>query len=153
MADKNEEHIEVKSNVIDVVQRLLHGEDPTDKIEYEQLQVSSTLDESQQLWYDVLDLAVADYKENLLADHTSGKNIFSEVFNWFFNEHANLAHLGSFENVCLSLNMNPSVIRKKLILWTQEVYNKEPIKTSLQNESIKQAIPPNVLYINKADII
>lgn len=142
--------VPIESNVGEIIQRLLSSEDPVDKPQYEQHQKSNALSEVELLWYGVLELGLSDYKQNLLATHAPGKNIFSEVFDWFFNAYLKSIHIGSFENICLNLNINSSVIIKKLIIWTRKAYNEKNKNICLQ-EGIKQITI--TLYVNKKDII
>lgn len=152
MADEDDiKQIPSEGNIAGTVQRLLEGEDPTDGEHYYQHQTSKTLSDSESLWWDVLELALDDYKENLCALHTPGKNIFSEVFDWFFNEHFDKVHLGSFENICLNLDINTSVVRKRLILWTQDTYDKKCEIKDSPEEKIEQKTT-TTLYVNRKDI-
>lgn len=150
--DSDIKQVPFKGNIIGTVQRLLEGEDPTDKTQYEQQQTTKTLSDSEALWWDVLELAVEDYKDNLCTPSTPGKNIFSEVFDWFFNEHLSIPHLGSFENICLNLDINTSVIRKRLIIWTKDTYNKKHTSDVSSEERIEQTTI-TTLYVNRKDVI
>jgi len=150
--DNNIKQIPSEGNITGAVQRLLEGEDPTDRERYYQHQTSKTLTDSESLWWDVLELAIDDYKENLLSVHTPGKNIFSEVFDWFFNEYLNGVHLGSFENICLNLDINSSVVRKRLVLWTQDAYSKRHTTNVSLEEKIEQKTTTTI-YVNRKDVI
>jgi len=152
MPDDDIKQVPPENNIVGTIQRLLDGEDPTDKSQYEQHQTAKTLSDSEALWWDVLELAIDDYKKNLLAVRTPEKNTFSEVFDWFFNEHSDSIHLGSFENICLNLDINVSVVRKRLILWTQNVYNKKQV-VDVSQEKITEQVINISLYVNRKDII
>lgn len=150
--DEDIKQVPSEGNITGTVQRLLDGEDPTDKELYEHQQTTRTFSDSESLWWDVLELAVDDYKENIYAVHTPGKNIFIEVFDWFFNEHFDRVHLGSFENICLTLDINPSVVRKRLVLWTQDVYVKKQMTSVSPEENVEQKTTIT-LYVNRKDVI
>ena len=152
MPEDDIKYLPSEGSIVGTVQRILDGEDPTDKGQYEQQQTSKTLSNSKILWCDVLDLAIDDYKINILSTDTPGKNVFSEVFDWFFNEYSNRVYIGSLENICLNLDINVSVVRKKLILWTQDIYKKKQLAT-ISQEKITEQVIGTTIYVNKSDIV
>lgn len=85
------------------------------------------LEKEELLWYEVLELAIDDYKTSFL----DGLKEFRDVFDWFFNT---TNHVGSFQYICDILDINGNAILSTLIKWTKFNYRKEnpPYKRKLE---------------------
>jgi hypothetical protein len=94
-------------------------DDPSVKIDFYEIYSTghNEVISEKKLWRQVLIESIHDYQT--LMNIPKGKSRFGESFDWFFNEHE-LDHIGSFENVCSILNIDPSFIRKCLIKWTKQ---------------------------------
>jgi hypothetical protein len=65
----------------------------------------------------VLDSAVEDFQKYVLARHTSGKKLFQQAEEWFFDKDSE--GLFSFESICETLGLHPGPIRKGLTVWKE----------------------------------
>ncbi len=138
---------------IDVVQALLQNEDPSDTTEFLKNRISNELTEEQLLWLDVMTVALWDYKDNLNAKDASGSNLFNEVFDWAFNKQEDSTYLGTFENICIHLDINPSVLRSRLIKYTKQYHSEVPeTRPSIVINTVTM-IYTNSIYIDKNSIL
>ncbi len=151
--EKKVERKEDSGNSIDVVQSLLQSEDPTDAAEFLKNRISKEQSEEQQLWLDVMVVALWDYKDNLNTKDNIGHNLFSEVFDWIFNKQEDSTYLGTFENICIHLDINPSVLRSKLIKYTKQYYCKIHETHLPVPVDTVTTVCTNSIYVNKKDIL
>ncbi len=160
MSDKKEPEqkqpqVQKQGASIDVAQSLLQNEDPSDTTEFLKNRVSKELSEEQSLWLDVMTVALWDYKDNLNARDNGGRNLFIEVFDWVFNSPEDFTYLGTYENICIHLDMHPSVFRSKLIKYTKQHYSK------VQESSLPVIVDTitflthttNNIYVSKKDVL
>ncbi len=149
--DRKEED---SGNSIDVVRSLLQSEDPTDATEFLKNRISEDQSEEQQLWLDVMVVALWDYRDNLNAKDTISHNLFSEVFDWVFNKQEDSTYLGTFENICIHLDINPSVLRSKLIKYTKQYYCKiQETHLPVMVNITTTAVYTNSIYVDKKSIL
>ena len=152
----NEEESKQKKQpeaTVDVVQALLQSEDPSDTTEFLKSRISKDLTEEQLLWYDVIAVALWDYKDSLNVRDAAGHNLFNEVFDWVFNKPEDSTYLGTYENICTHLDINPSVLRSKLMRYTKQYYvNIQERLPSVVVDIITPAYT-NSIYISKKGIL
>jgi hypothetical protein len=65
----------------------------------------------------VLESAVEDFQKYLLARHASGKKLFQQAEERFFEKDSD--ELFSFESICETLGLHPDPIRKGLMVWKE----------------------------------
>lgn len=106
-----------------VITRLFSSDDPVDQQSY--FSAESECSSEQHLWWEVLRSAIEDYQHFIGSPRTIDKYRFKEVFDWFFNPLMEEdSYIGSFENVCSIFNIEPSYIRKAMVIWTKQNYHK-----------------------------
>ena len=95
--------------------------DPTAQYEFLLIQKRKIFDYEKRLWYEVLVLALRDYKQFF----RDSEHDFVEVFNWFFNSDI---EIGSFHYICDILDFHEESILRSLIRWTKNNTEKgEPL--------------------------
>jgi len=153
MDDKKIDKKESPKEQIDVIQSLLQNEDPSDTTEYLKNRISKQLTEEQELWLDVMTVGIWDYIDSLNTKDTTGRNLFNEVFDWVFNWAEDPIYLGTFENICNHLDINPSVIRGRLIKYTKQHYHKvQEARPSVILSPIT-TVHTNSIYVSKSSIL
>jgi hypothetical protein len=65
----------------------------------------------------VLESAVEDFQEYVLARKPRGKQLFREAEEWFLDKENEALY--SFENICETLGLHPDPIRKGLLVWKE----------------------------------
>jgi hypothetical protein len=65
----------------------------------------------------VLESAVEDFQKYVIARNASGKKLFQQAEEWFFDKDSD--EIFSFASVCETLGLHPDQIRKGLILWKE----------------------------------
>jgi hypothetical protein len=65
----------------------------------------------------VLESAVEDFQEYVLAPRPSGKKLFRQAEEWFLEKDSD--ELFSFESICEILKLHPDYIRQGLMLWKE----------------------------------
>jgi hypothetical protein len=65
----------------------------------------------------VLESAVEDFQEYVLARKPRGKQLFREAEEWFLDKDGEALY--SFENICETLGLHPDPIRKGLMVWKE----------------------------------
>jgi hypothetical protein len=65
----------------------------------------------------VLESAVEDFQEYVLARHTRGKKLFQEAEEWFLDKDSE--GLFSFGSICETLGLHPDPIRRGLMVWKE----------------------------------
>jgi hypothetical protein len=65
----------------------------------------------------VLESAIEDFQKYFVARHTSGKKLFQQAEDWFWEKNSD--ELFSFGYVCETLGLHPDHIRKGLLLWKE----------------------------------
>jgi hypothetical protein len=156
MSDKeSKDKPQTQGESIDVVQSLLQNEDPSDTTEFLKNRVSKELSEEQSLWLDVMTVALWDYKDNLNARDTGGRNLFIEVFDWVFNTPEDSTYLGTYENICIHLDIHPSVFRSKLIKYTKQYYSKiqESLSPVVIDAVVSLTRTTNSIYVSKKEVL
>ncbi len=154
MIDKKKTvHKENLGNTIDVVQSLLQNEDPSDTTEFFKNRISKELSEEQLLWLDVMTVALWDYKDSLNAKDTGSCNLFNEVFNWVFNKQEDSTYLGTFENICIHLDISTSVLRSRLIKYTKQHYSKIQENYLPVITDTITIVHQNSIYVDKKSIL
>lgn len=119
-------------DIITMLFRIFGTSDPTDKKRFEDEQTSHVLESGEKkLWFAVLKGAFLDYQtwiaEKALDNSTiPPTNSFQEIFDWFFNPSPTEEYWsGSFIHVCQVFDLEPDYVRKMLIQWTKNHYQKE----------------------------
>ncbi len=69
----------------------------------------------------VLEDAIACFQVYISARHSKGKNLFSEVQEWIFEESGD--RLFSFESICEVLGFSPTYLRHVLLHWKERKLN------------------------------
>jgi hypothetical protein len=65
----------------------------------------------------VLESAVEDFQNYVLAWNRSGKKLFQQVEEWFLEKDSE--EFFSFENICETLQLHPDYIRQGLMIWKE----------------------------------
>ena len=65
----------------------------------------------------VLESAVEDFQQYVLAQKPRAKKLFQEAEEWFLERDSD--ELYSFENICETLGLHPDPIRKGLLVWKE----------------------------------
>ena len=65
----------------------------------------------------VLESAVEDFQNYVLARNLRGKKLFQQAEEWFLEKDSD--ELFSFENICETLGLHPDPIRKGLLVWKE----------------------------------
>ena len=95
--------------------------DPTDTVDIEQLFKNGIREGEERLMLAVLQDAVECFQENVLAQSPWEEKLFQEAENWILKK--NTDWLFSFENICETLQLNPSYIRRGLLVWKEAKRN------------------------------
>ncbi len=69
----------------------------------------------------VLEDAITCFQDYISARHSKGKNLFSEVKGWIFEESGDW--LFSFESICEVLGFNTTCLRLGLLRWKERKLN------------------------------
>jgi hypothetical protein len=88
--------------------------DPADAGLIEAVYKRNIREGEERLMLAVLDSAVEDFREYVLARHPSGKKLFQHAEEWFLEKNSD--ELFSFGSICEILGMNPDHIRKGLMV-------------------------------------
>jgi hypothetical protein len=84
----------------------------------------SHLEPEKRLLLAVLEDAVACFQKYVSARDPRGKAMFHEAEEWILESGSDW--LGSFENVCEVLGMNPHYVRQGLIGWKKKKLGQQP---------------------------
>ena len=139
---------------VKVIVQLMALDDPNDALEFYEQFKKTDLDPEICLWFAVLIEARDNYKEFMDIATPARKKKFDEIFDWFFNEHDE-AYMGAFENVCLTLNLEPNAVRKVLIAMTRSYYKAKQLP-EIGMEFCKSLDPclldPDSMYVSKTAV-
>jgi hypothetical protein len=91
--------------------------DPADIGLVESVYKKSLREGEERLMLAVLESAVEDFQNYVLARNPSGKKLFQEAEEWFLDKDGE--GLLSFENICETLGLHPEYIRKGLLVWKE----------------------------------
>jgi hypothetical protein len=91
--------------------------DPADTGVIEKLFKKDTREREERLMLAVLESAVEDFQNYVLARNPSGKKLFQEAEEWFVEKNSD--ELFSFENICETLQLHPDYIRQGLMVWKE----------------------------------
>jgi hypothetical protein len=65
----------------------------------------------------VLESAVEDFQNHVLARKPRGKQLFQQAEEWFLEKNSD--ELFSFRNLCETLHLHPDYIRQGLMVWKE----------------------------------
>lgn len=137
-----------------VVVQLMSLDDPNDALEYYEQFAKTELDPEVQLWFAVLVEAFDNYKEFIDGATISRQKKFKEVFDWFFNEHDEI-YMGTFENVCLLLNLESNAVRREIVGHTKKHFDSKKLP-EIGMEFCKSLDPilldPGSMYVSKTAV-
>jgi hypothetical protein len=91
--------------------------DPTNETILEEVDKKNIREGEERLMLAVLESAVEDFQKYVLARHPSGKKLFQEAEEWFFDKDSE--ELFSFRSICEALALHPDSIRKGLMVWKE----------------------------------
>jgi hypothetical protein len=74
----------------------------------------------------VLENAVEYFQKYVLARKPSGKKLFQEAEEWFFEKDSD--GLFSFEYICETLQLHPDYIRQGLLRWKEAKLNSRDVQ-------------------------
>jgi hypothetical protein len=89
----------------------------------------------------VLESAVEDFQNYVVARNASGKKLFQQAEEWFFDKDSH--ELFSFSSICETLGLHPDHIRKGLMVWKEA---KLKLSTSDQHGDSPR-VPSRVTHI------
>jgi hypothetical protein len=91
--------------------------DPADIGLVESVYKKSLREGEERLMLAVLESAVEDFQNYVLARNPSGKKLFQRAEQWFLKKNSD--ELFSFENICGTLQLQPDYIRQGLMVWKE----------------------------------
>jgi hypothetical protein len=91
--------------------------DPGDEAVLEGVYKRNIRESEERLMLAVLESAVEDFQEYVLARNLSGKRLFQQAEEWFLQKDSGT--LFSFEIICETLQLHPDYIRQGLLLWKE----------------------------------
>jgi hypothetical protein len=91
--------------------------DPADMDFIEAVYKKNIREGEERLMLAVLESAVEDFQKYVLARNLSGKKLFQQAEEWFFDKDSDV--LFSFESICQTLELHPEPIRKGLMVWKE----------------------------------
>ena len=100
--------------------------DPADIGLIESVYKKNIREGEERLMLAVLESAVEDFQKYLLARHASGKKLFQQAEEWFFDKDSE--ELFSFGSICETLGLHPEPIRKGLMVWKEAKIKAPSIK-------------------------
>lgn len=89
--------------------------EPTDDGILEDLSKRSIRDGEKRLMLAILENATEDFQKYVLANDQRGKALFQEAEEWILA--TDNPSFFSFDNICEHLELDPSCMRKGLMLW------------------------------------
>src|SRR4030095_5384167 len=91
--------------------------DPADMGLIEAVYKKTLREGEERLMLAVLETAVEDFQQYVLARKPSGKKLFQRAEEWFLEKDSD--ELFSFENICETLQLHPDYIRQGLMVWKE----------------------------------
>ena len=91
--------------------------DPADIGLIESVYKKNLREGEERLMLAVLESAVEDFQNYVLARKPRGKKLFQEAEEWFLEKDSE--EIFSFENICETLQLHPDYIRQGLLRWKE----------------------------------
>src|SRR5882724_11077168 len=95
--------------------------DPADIGLIESVYKKNLREGEERLMLAVLESAVEDFQNYVLARKPRGKKLFQEAEEWFLEKDSE--EIFSFENICETLQLHPDYIRQGLLRWKEAKIN------------------------------
>jgi len=95
--------------------------DPADIGLIESVYKKTLREGEERLMLAVLESAVEDFQNYVLARKPRGKKLFQEAEEWFLEKDSE--EIFSFENICETLQLHPDYIRQGLLRWKEAKIN------------------------------
>src|SRR5262249_19135747 len=115
--------------------------DPANEEIIEAVYKKSIREGEERLMQAVLESAVEDFQNYVLAWNLRGKKLFQYSEEWFLEKDSD--ELFSFENICQTLQLHPNYIRQGLMAWKEAKLNTPSVeghrqgRTKLANTRIR----------------
>src|SRR5437016_2804296 len=95
--------------------------EPTDIEVLDKVYKKNLREGEERLMLAVLESAVEDFQNYVLARKPRGKKLFQEAEEWFLEKDSE--EIFSFENICETLQLHPDYIRQGLLRWKEAKIN------------------------------
>ena len=98
------------------------------------LRRKTLLEPEKRLMLAILEDAINCYQDNLLAQRSRARRLFTEAEEWILERGSNW--IFSFTNICETLGFNPEYVRQELLRWQEKKTTKYPDSKYWEREKI-----------------
>ena len=88
------------------------------------LRRKTLLEPERRLMLAILEDAINCYQDNLLAQRSRARRLFTEAEEWILEKGSDW--IFSFKNICETLGFNPQYVRQGLLRWKEKKTTKYP---------------------------